>query len=191
MRHALFFSPQDNTPEPNERFLVNLTDVRIANEADRQGSSTNSPRIRQSGQTAEVVIRENDNNRGLLSFTTASISVVETFDAEVTLQVSRTRGTFGSVSVEFAAIDDSATSADYILPSTSLLVFESGIQVVNFTISIVNDQIPEVDEAFQVVLRNPMGGAEIGSLSSITVTITSNDDINGVFRFADSSLVVS
>ena len=145
----------------------------------------------QLGQTVEVVISENDNNRGLLNFTMDSVTVVETFDAQITFQVTRTRGTFGMVTVEFVAMDDGATSADYSLPATNLLVFESGESVMNITISITNDQIPEIDENFQVALRNPMGGAEIGSPSSITVTILSNDDVNGVFLFSDSSFVVS
>lgn len=170
---------------------MNITGVRIANEADRQGSSTNSPRVRESGRTVQVVIAENDNNRGLLNFATSSVTAVEMFGAQVTVQVTRSRGTFGAVSTEFVAVDGSATSADYVLPASPLLVFASGVEEVNITISIVNDQLPESDEMFQLVLRNAMGGAEIGTASSITITIPGNDDVNGIFSFADSSLLVS
>lgn len=165
--------------------------MRIANEADRQGSVTNSPRVDPAGQILEVVIRENDNNRGLLNFSTASVSAEEVIGSQITLDIMRFRGTFGSVSVQYAIRDGSATSADYTVPSTRMVVFESGQERLNITISIINDQIPENDEMFDVVLMNPTGGAEIGSPSSVTVTILGNDDINGVFSFSDSSLLVS
>lgn len=169
---------------------MNITDVRIANEADRQGSSTDSPRVNQSGQILEIVIRENDNNRGLLNFSVQSVEVVEMFNSRVTLSVLRTRGTFGSVSVEYAIVPGTATTADYSSTS-SLIVFESSQDVANITIDITNDQVPEQDETFDVVLRNSVGGAEIGTPSLVTVTILSNDDVNGVLFFADNSLLVS
>ena len=178
-------------PEPNESFIVNITGVRIANEADREGSITDSPRVNQSAQILEVVIRENDNNRGLLSFNVQSVEVVEMFNSLVTLSVVRTRGTFGSVSVEYAIVPGSATTADYNALTANPLVFESSQEIVNITIDIINDQVPELDETFEVILRNSAGGAEVGLPSSVTVTILSNDDINGVFSFADSSLLVS
>lgn len=182
---------QDDIPEPNESFIVNVTNVRLANEADRQGSSTDSPRIGLSGQSVQVVIAENDNNRGLLNFNTDSLSVMEALGSQVTFQVIRTRGTFGSISVEYAIINGSATSADYRALSGNLVVFENSQEVANITIAITNDQTPEEAETFDVVLRNGMGGAEIGTPSSISVTILSNDDINGIFFFADSSVLVS
>lgn len=163
--------------------------MRIANEADRQGSNTDSPRVNQTGQILEVVVRENDNNRGLLNFTEDSVVVEETFDAQITLSVIRTRGNFGSISVEYAIIPGSATSADYS-SSGELIVFGSAQEAANITIDITNDQIPERDETFEVVLRNAMGGADIGMPSSVTVTILENDDVNGVFFFSDSSLLV-
>lgn len=182
---------QDDIPEPEEVFLVSITRVRLANEADRQGSNTDSPRVRESGRSLQVVIGENDNNRGLLSFTVENVSVVEEFNAiTLTLQISRTRGNFGSVSVEYAIVDGNTSSGDYIPVSGALVVFGSGQESASIAILIADDSIPEPDETFQVVLRNAMGGAEIGTPSIVTVTILSNDDVNGVFSFGDSSLLV-
>lgn len=50
-----------------------------------------------------------------------------------------------------------------------------------------NDAIPEVDEAFQLQLRNVMGGARLGQQSSVAVTILTNDDAHGLIGFADVS----
>lgn len=169
---------------------MNITSVRIANEADRQGSSTDSPRVQESGRSLQVMIRENDNNRGLLNLGMEAVSVVEEFASTITLHITRTRGTFGTVSVEYAIVDGSASSADYSPVSPALMVFESRQVTANITIQITDDPTPEPDETFQVVLRNAMGGAEIGTPSSTTVTILRNDDISGIFSFGDSSLLV-
>lgn len=165
--------------------------MRIANEADRQGSSSNSPRLSAAGQSLQVVILENDNNRGLLNFTLQAVSVEENIGSQVVLQITRSRGTFGSISADYAIIEGTAGNSDYTTPPSSRVTFDSGEQAVNITIAIVNDQIPEVDETFSVELRNGVGGVEIGSPSSVTVTILSNDDINGIFFFSDSSSLVS
>ena len=182
---------QDNVPEVNESFVVNITGVRIANEEDRQGSITNSPRIGDARQVAEVVIRENDNNRGLLHFDTASLSIAEIHGISVNLQVIRSRGSFGSVSVDYMVNEGSATGADFNVLPTGTLTFEMGQRSANLTIAIVDDQVPEVDETFEVVLVDAMDGGEIGQPSSVTVTILKNDDVNGRFFFADGSLVVN
>lgn len=168
-----------------------MTGVRIANEADRQGSSTDSPRVLESGRMLQVVITENDNNRGLLSFGMEAVSVEEEFASRLTLQVVRSRGAFGSISVEYATQDGSATSADYSPVSAALVEFDSQQLTANISIQITDDLMPEPDETFQLVLRNAMGGAEIGTPSSVTVTILQNDDVNGVFFFGDTSLLVS
>ena len=171
---------------------MSITGVQLTSEADRQGSTTDSPRVSQTARSAQVVIGENDDNRGLLTFRVASVSVVEEFASQVILQVDRTRGTFGDVSVQFSLMAGSAVSADYSTPPESgVLIFGNGEDTVMINIDIVDDQIPEEDETFRVVLINPMNGAEIGSPSSVDVTILGNDDINGVFFFGDSSLLVS
>lgn len=170
---------------------MNITGVRIADEADRQGSMTDSPRVSDAGRMVEVVIRENDNNRGLLSFATTTLSIAEIFGATVTLQIMRSRGSFGSISVNYMVNEDTATNADYALGLTNTITFETGQESANLTINIVDDQIPELNESFEVILVDAIGGGEIGQPSSATVIILSNDDVNGVFFFADNSLLVN
>ena len=46
-------------------------------------------------------------------------------------------------------------------------------------------------QTFEVTLTSGVGGATIGSPSTIVVTIPSNDDISGIFSFTDTSLLVS
>ena len=46
-------------------------------------------------------------------------------------------------------------------------------------------------QSFVVSLVNPQDGVVIGDMSSVTVTINRNDDINGVFIFDMDSVLVS
>ncbi len=187
---------QDDIPESDESLLINITRVRIADEGDREGSSTPSPRVLESAQVVEVIIEENDNNRGLLNFQVASVRVEEVPGSQVVVEVTRIRGLFGSISVEYSINEDTAISSSDYEPAqagtglTGMLSFETGQDTALINITIVNDQIPERDERFAVVLMNAIGGAEIGTQASTEIIIESNDDINGVFSFADNSLLV-
>lgn len=42
-------------------------------------------------------------------------------------------------------------------------------------IPIVNDMVPEKDECFEVELFNPTGGARLGTITKMAVTITNDD----------------
>ena len=46
-------------------------------------------------------------------------------------------------------------------------------------------------QSFVISLANPQNGAAVGDQNSVTVTITRNDDINGVFSFDMDSVLVS
>lgn len=184
------FSLQDNTAELTESFLVNITSVRLVDEADRQGSMTDSPRIRQDGGILEVQITENDNSRGVLSFVESAISVSEDIGSTVTLPLTRTGGTFDTVGANFVINDGTTLPSDYS-PSSGSVMFQSGESAANIVITIINDPEPEFDETFDVVLVSSIGGAQIGSPSTATVTILRNDDINGAFAFTNTSVLVS
>ena len=122
---------------------MNITSVELVNEADRQGSVSDSPRVEVG--TAEVQIVENDDSRGSLSFTVTTMSVEETVGGRVQLEVRRAGGTFGEVGVEFTAVGVSASSLDFE-PASGTLTFESGVVVGFVEINIINDPDPELAE---------------------------------------------
>lgn len=70
------------------------------------------------------------------------------------------------------------------------LTFRPDESILQFTVSIFNDIIPEVDESFVVDLSMPTGGARVGPSSSTAMTILTNDDAHGLVGFADDSLSV-
>ena len=92
-------------------------------------------------------------------------------DGTVTLVVNRTGGSEGTVTVEYATGDGTATApADY--QSTSgTLTFGPGVLTQNIAIPIVTDGMPEAAETFTVTLSGPTGGATLAT-STATVVIT-------------------
>ena len=70
-------------------------------------------------------------------------------------------------------------------------MFEEGQSQLQFDVTILPDATPEQDEVFTVSLSQPSGGAVLGTDSTLTVTILSNDNANGRIGFADSALFVS
>ena len=62
----------------------------------------------------------------------------------------------------------------------------------NFCLSyqLVDSLFSPIIQSFSVMLTSPVGGAQLGNPLTATITISQNDDLNGVFSFAPGSLVV-
>ena len=130
-----------------ESFFVNITDVRLVDEADRQGSASNSPRA--GVEAIEVQIIENDNSRGRLSFSLTAVTGEEVVGGRAVLEVRREGGTFGTVEAEFIAVGVSASSTDFA-PLSGTVTFEPGVSVAFVIIDIINDPEPELDEVMYI-----------------------------------------
>ncbi|KAF7670351.1 hypothetical protein LDENG_00010120 [Lucifuga dentata] len=85
---------------------------------------------------------------------------------------------------EFTSVSN---ESDFI-PSFGELRFAPGDSELEIAVNIIDDDIPEKEEHFSVILKNPKGGAEIGFGGQVTVIIPTNDDAHGVIGFAQSSL---
>lgn len=117
----------------------------LVDEDDRQGSTSNSPRIGSTDQATVVVeITENDNSRGLLEFAVTEVTVDEDVGS-IMLEVVRNSGTFGIVGVDFNITGVTATGDDYS-PSSGTLVFEMDVRSQTITIDIINDSEAELEE---------------------------------------------
>lgn len=112
------------------------------------------------------------NAAGTLQFSSGSFSVDESGVATVT--VTRTEGSAGSVTVNYATGDITASGKDYRAASGSLQ-FGPGVTSQTFTIAAVDDTTDENDESVQITLSAAGGGAKLGSLTSATLTIIDND----------------
>ena len=67
------------------------------------------------------------------------------------------------------------------------MTFRPGEKMLHFSVTVLEDVLPEDTEVFYVRLQTPGGGAEIGPNSGVIVYILSNDGAHGVIQFADVS----
>ncbi|XP_071260291.1 adhesion G-protein coupled receptor V1-like isoform X2 [Salvelinus alpinus] len=82
----------------------------------------------------------------------------------------------------------SVSNRSDFIPSYGELRFVPGDRELEIAVNVVDDDVPEEDEQFRVVLKNPKGGAEIGFGGQVTVLIPTNDDAHGVIGFTQGSL---
>jgi hypothetical protein len=145
---------------------------------------------------------------GLLQFDQSSISVNEN-SGTATLTVNRVGGSTGSVSVDFATssgagsgngVGMATADADY-KSINGTLTFADGEVTKTITVSIINDNIVEPNETFQVVLSHPLRGStpdntlfsSNGLSSTMSANLTIRDDeisAPGKFQFRQSTASV-
>lgn len=70
---------------------------------------------------------------------------------------------------------------------SEVLIFAEGEVNKTFMVELLEDDIPEVLEAFRVSLSSPTGGATLGETNSIVVVILTNDNAHGIIGFAPVS----
>lgn len=126
--------------------------------------------------SAVLMLIENDAPpaAGSLQLDKKSYSAAE--DASgATITVTRTGGSFGAVSVDYATSDGSAhTASDYTFTSGTLN-FADGEISKTFAVALVDDGLYEGNETINVTLSNVQGGATLGTPVIATVTIIDND----------------
>ena len=116
---------------------------------------------------------------GVLSFFTSSYDIMDN-DGSVAITVTRTGGSDGAVTVDYATQDDTAIAGeDYTAASNTLSWAdgEDGAKVLYVTI-LPDSPSGEEPEDFLVNLSNATGGASIGT-DTTTVTITTTEPIGG------------
>jgi ribosomal protein L35AE/L33A len=155
----------DSTPENEETFIVSLANP-------TGGAQLGKP------DTAIVIITDDDQTEkhGTLQFSKVQFTVKENVHTAAIITVKRIEGSDGAVLVEYAASDDSAKAgSDYTYTKGGLRWEDGDDDDKTFTVPIINDDEPENKETFIVSLANPIGGAQIGSPDTATVTIKDDD----------------
>ena len=172
-------------------FQVNLTSVTL-----KQGSMVaNSPRINPNSRLLEVVIAQPNQTAGELNFDVAAwldpatqTIMVDENVGMLNITVQRTGSLSGTVGFRFIVrplisnIYAAANNSDFS-PSDGTVMFAPGIPSVIFNVSIVNDNLPEIEEGFYVQISRPLGGVQIGPQSKVDVIVKPNDDPYGRFGY--------
>ena len=113
---------------------------------------------------AQITMLENDYPYGLFEFEDTLLSGIETPPDtspynSIEFRVNRERGTFGTVSINWAFSSDDAGLE--VSPTYGTLTFIEGQYYRDITVYIVPDNIPEDIEILTIVLYSPTGGADI------------------------------
>ena len=149
-----------------------------------------------SGMTAVItVVGGGGGNPGQLQLVSGSASRSEN-GGSFTVQVQRSSGTDGAVSVDYATSDGSAAAGSDYSAVAGTLSFASGAGgTQNVNVPILDDGGDENDETINFSLSNPTGGATLGSPSTATLTIVDDDTggtpVPGTLGFSASSYQVA
>ncbi|MEM9644970.1 MAG: DUF4347 domain-containing protein, partial [Planctomycetota bacterium] len=123
---------------------------------------------------------------GVIALESSNVTVDE--DAgSVRLSVVRSQGTDGAVTVDYATQPGSATEGDDFTAQSGTLTFEDGETRQDIVIPILDNNVAESIEQFNVTIDNVVGGATL--LVPRTATVTINDDETPLPSFADFSSV--
>ncbi len=138
----------------------------------RLSNPTGGATIRGGFQRVYVEIADNDPGLGFTS-STATIGEAE---GSVSLIVSRTSGSRGALSVNYATSSGSATTGSDFTAANGALDWGDGDTAdKTITVDVTNDSAEELSENFIVTLSNPSGGAQLRENANATVTIADDD----------------
>lgn len=111
-----------------------------------------------------------------------SVKVLEGGNA--TFRVIRLGRTSELISVNYTIVDDTAMAIDNDYDHRNRQIFFARGETQKYiTISIPDDNRPEPDENFTVVLTSSTGDTSIYGNVVAVVTILANDDAHGIFHF--------
>jgi hypothetical protein len=111
---------------------------------------------------AILFILDNDTSRPGSFELTSSRPFVREGAANAVVTVIRREGDAGSVSVNFATSNDSATAGSDYTAVSGTLTFAPGETNKTIVVPVLQDSSPEDTELFNVTLSNPSGGATLG-----------------------------
>jgi hypothetical protein len=123
-----------------------------------------------------------------VQFSAGTMTATETPNAttKIDLTVNRTGDTSGAAAVNYATSNGTANERSDYLAAFGTLRFETGQTSKTITVFIVDDSFSESPETFNVTLSNPVG-CSLGAPATVTVTINSNDVVNGPNPVRDAS----
>lgn len=127
------------------------------------------------GNTSEFSQCRTVANSGDLQLSAATYNVSESGGTAI-VTVNRVGASNGTITVDYATSNGSATAGQDYTATSGTLTFLNGETTKTFPVPVINDTMDEPSETFNVSLSNPTGGALLLAPSTATVTITDNDN---------------
>ena len=136
-----------------------------------------------------VTILANDSPGGVFSISTSTSGpffLNEDSSDSVIISIIRSRGDLTRELVRF----DLTGRAGQIAGGRGLADFPVHVRVVNVTLLVINDLVPEVNESFVFAISNLDSGLELAPPTSVSLTVLGNDDFAGVFSFNRTEFII-
>jgi uncharacterized delta-60 repeat protein len=138
-----------------------------------------------SRSNAVLNILDDDFTLGRISFAAGSYTNTES-GGEVTITVRRNGGNRGEVRINYRTEDGTAVAGEDYEPQQNVLHWADGDSSPRLiTIRLLNDDVVEAEESFNLVLFNASDPRAIGSRPATTIVIQ-NEDAVGAFTFSQS-----
>jgi hypothetical protein len=175
--------------ERTKAFTVPITNDTLAEANETVNISLSSPGGGATlGSPATQVLTIVDNDQpGQLQFGASNYTVSEG-GGTATITVTRTGGSTGAVSVNYATSNGSATSGSDYTATSGTLSFADGQTSKSFTVPILQDTSAEGDETINLTLSGVVG-ATLGTRNAAVLTIVDDDYGAGPFSLWPSSTV--
>jgi len=134
-----------------------------------------------------ITILEADVSNGVIGFDASAYFVAENAGT-LRINVLRTNGSQGFVTVNFTTRDGTARAGFDYVTAAGTLFFADGQTNTTLTIPILDDPLIESNEVINLSLSNPIGGATVGQ-GTATVTIIDDDTRAGSFQLTGAYFV--
>ncbi|ETR68801.1 MAG: hypothetical protein OMM_04345 [Candidatus Magnetoglobus multicellularis str. Araruama] len=163
-------------------------DIEIIDDATTDGAVPVSLTITGAGWSdGNNSLSVQDNEKGVVQFSSDLFTTTE--DAGViTITITRTYATDGSVTVDYATTDGTATSGSDYIPVSGTIVMNDSQSSQSFTVTINDDTDIEGIETIIVTLSNPGNGVSIGIPNPATISITEVNYMTEQFDASDFDL---
>jgi len=132
-------------------------------------------------QSFNITVRDG----GTLAFNGAPYNVAED-GGSASITVTRTDGSAGIATVQFATSNGTATAADYTSVS-QVITFNDGEVNKTVSIPITDDLLHESGETVNLTLSNVGGTGQLGAQATAVLTILDNDPTGGYLRFSSAN----
>jgi Cadherin-like beta sandwich domain/Calx-beta domain len=179
-------APQDaNSIQADPQYYSTTADLRILSNSPNINVGTAIAAVttdidaqtRPNGAAVDIGAYEFYTLPGALQFETETYRGVE--GSSVTIAVTRTSGSSGTVTVNYSLGNGTATggaacggSVDYVNPGTQTLTFGDKVTRQTFTVPLCSDSAFDSLETFVATLSSPGGGATLGPQKTALVNIT-------------------
>lgn len=178
---ALFFGATAITTDVNGNATINVTFPMPLVTGRAITATATDP----NGNTSEFSAGDVSSATGSVRLGASSITVIEDVGF-VTVTVERLFGISGSLTIDYATSDGTATAGQDYIAASGTLTFSGGETRKSFQIPIIDDAVTEPDETFTIELRNPPSPGALGTPSRLVVTIEDRSRVPVISRSGDS-----